>query len=82
MKLPTCFCTENSRQPEELRDWSWNITHHTFIHEQIKKVMDGFHYDAHPMGMLIGTVGALSTFYKDAKDIFNPAVAPAIRSTG
>src|SRR5215470_13873543 len=56
----------------QLRDWSWNITHHTFIHEQIKKSMDGFHYDAHPMGMLIGTVGALSTFYKDAKDIFNP----------
>src|SRR5499433_3694976 len=56
----------------QLRDWSWNITHHTFIHEQIKKFMDGFHYDAHPMGMLIGTVGALSTFYNDAKDIFNP----------
>src|SRR5258706_1966830 len=57
----------------QLNEWSWNITHHTFIHEQIKKSMDGFHYDAHPMGMLIGTVGALSTFYKDAKDIFNPA---------
>src|SRR5258705_5854813 len=56
----------------QLRDWSWNITHHTFIHEQIKKFMDGFHYDAHPMGMLVGTVAALSTFYKDAKDIFNP----------
>src|SRR5438876_11169793 len=42
--------------PEQLRDWSWNITHHTFIHEQIKKFMDGFHYDAHPMGMLVGTV--------------------------
>ena len=56
----------------ELRDWSWNITHHTFIHEQIKKFMDGFHYNAHPMGMLVGTVGALSTFYTDAKDIFNP----------
>ena len=55
----------------QLKEWSWNITHHTFIHEQIKKCMDGFHYDAHPMGMLIGTVGALSTFYKDAKDIFN-----------
>jgi len=55
----------------ELRDWSWNITHHTFIHEQIKKFMDGFHYDAHPMGMLVSTVGALSTFYRDAKDIFN-----------
>ena len=58
-------------KPEELKAWSWNITHHTFIHEQIKKFMDGFHYDAHPMGMLIGTVGALSTFYKDAKDVFD-----------
>src|SRR5512143_2861024 len=58
--------------PSELRDWSWNITHHTFIHEQIKKFMDGFHYNAHPMGMLVATVGALSTFYSDAKDIFNP----------
>src|SRR5690242_16559017 len=57
----------------QLKEWSWNITHHTFIHEQIKKSMDGFHYDAHPMGMLIGTVGALSTFYKDAKDVFDPA---------
>ena len=36
---------------EELKDWTWNITHHTFINESIKKVMDGFHYNAHPMGM-------------------------------
>ena len=55
---------------QQLKDWTWNITHHTFIHEQIKKCMDGFHYDAHPMGMLIGTVGAMSTFYPDAKKIF------------
>ena len=55
----------------QLDEWTWNITHHTFIHESIKKFVDGFHYDAHPMGMLISTVAALSTFYKDAKDIFN-----------
>ena len=55
----------------ELKDWTWNITHHTFINESIKKVMDGFHYDAHPMGMFIGTLGALATFYPDAKDIFD-----------
>ncbi|MEE9231586.1 MAG: citrate synthase [Acidobacteriota bacterium] len=54
---------------EELTDWTWNITHHTMIHESIKKFLDGFHYDAHPMGMLVGTVGALSTFYPDAKRI-------------
>src|ERR1051325_6067130 len=56
---------------DELKDFSWNITHHTFIHENIKKFIDGFHYDAHPMGMLVSTVGALSTFYKDAKNIFD-----------
>jgi citrate synthase len=56
---------------EQLKDWTWNITHHTFINESIKKVMDGFHYNAHPMGMLISTLGALGTFYPDAKNIFN-----------
>src|ERR1700690_2468736 len=55
----------------QLADWSYHVTHHTFIHESIKKFLDGFHYDAHPMGMLISTVAALSTFYPDAKDIFN-----------
>jgi len=53
-------------------EWSNNITMHTLIHENIKKLMDGFHYDAHPMGMLISTVAALSTFYTDAKDVHNP----------
>jgi len=57
---------------DQLNDWQYHITHHTFIHESIKKFLDGFHYDAHPMGMLISTVAALSTFYPDAKDIFNP----------
>ena len=56
----------------EYEEWVYNITHHTFIHENIKKFMDGFRYDAHPMGMLLGTVGALSTFYPEAKDIFDP----------
>ena len=55
----------------QLNDWIWNITHHTFINENIKKVIDGFHYNAHPMGMFEATLGALSTFYPDAKDIFN-----------
>jgi citrate synthase len=55
----------------QLQEWTWHITHHTFIHESIKKFLDGFHYDAHPMGMLVSTVAALSTFYPDAKDIFN-----------
>ncbi len=55
----------------QLEEWIYHITHHTFIHESIKKFLDGFHYDAHPMGMMISTIAALSTFYPDAKDIFN-----------
>ncbi len=55
----------------ELDTWTYEITHHTFIHENIKKVIDGFHHDAHPMGILVGTVGALSTFYPNAKRIFD-----------
>src|SRR6266852_143942 len=55
----------------QLADWTHNITYHSIIHENIKKLIDGFHHDAHPMGILVGTVGALSTFYPDAKDIFN-----------
>ncbi len=53
----------------QLKDWVREITHHTMIHENIKKFMDGFHYDAHPMGMLVSTIAALSTFYPDAKNI-------------
>jgi citrate synthase len=53
----------------EYDEWKWQITHHTMIHEQMKKFMDGFHYDAHPMGILVSTVAALSTFYPDAKKV-------------
>jgi citrate synthase len=56
---------------EEKAEWENNITHHTMLHENIKKFMDGFHHDAHPMGMLVGTVGALSTFYPEARNIFD-----------
>lgn len=55
----------------QLSEWTNNITYHTFINENIKKVMDGFHYNAHPMGMFEATLGALSTFYPDAKEIFD-----------
>jgi citrate synthase len=58
---------------EQLDGWTDQIVHHTFIHENIKKFIDGFHHDAHPMGILVGTVGALSTFYPDAKRIDDPA---------
>lgn len=56
---------------DELETWRWNITHRTFIHEKTKHFMNGFHHDAHPMGMFVGTVGALSTFYPDANMIFH-----------
>jgi citrate synthase len=56
-------------KPSHLKAFIHNITHHTILHENIKKFIDGFHYDAHPMGILVGTVGALSTFYTDAKRI-------------
>jgi citrate synthase len=53
----------------ELEEFSRNITYHTMVHENIRKFIDGFRYDAHPMGILVGTVGALSTFYPDAKEV-------------
>ncbi len=56
----------NERQ---LADWKHSITYHTFINENIKKVLDGFHYNAHPMGMFEAMVAALSTFYPEAKEI-------------
>ncbi|MBP1687783.1 MAG: gltA [Deltaproteobacteria bacterium] len=55
----------------QLKAFVHNITVHTIIHENIKKFVDGFHYDAHPMGILVSAVGALSTFYPDAKKIFD-----------
>ncbi len=53
----------------QLDQWVFEITHHTFVHENIKGFMEGFRYDAHPMGMLQASVGALSTFYPESKDI-------------
>ena len=55
----------------QLEEWNHNITYHSIIHENIKKLIDGFHHDAHPMGILVSTVGALSTFYPEAKKIFD-----------
>jgi citrate synthase len=56
---------------DEAAAWVGEITNHTFVHENIKKSIDGFHHDAHPMGILVGTLGALSTFYPEAKAIFD-----------
>lgn len=56
---------------KQLDGFTHDIIHHTYLHENIKKLVDSFRYDAHPMGMLMGTVAALSTFYPEAKNIFD-----------
>ncbi|MCA1815965.1 MAG: citrate synthase [Acidobacteria bacterium] len=71
--LEVAYLLLNGELPseEELKQWTWEITHHTLINENVKKVLDGFHYNAHPMGVFISMVSALSTFYPDAKEIFD-----------
>ncbi len=58
---------------DQLDVWTSDIRYHTYVHTKVLKFLEGFLYDAHPMGMLLGAVGALSTFYRDAKEIQNPA---------
>jgi citrate synthase len=72
--LESAYLTLNGELPTQpqLDDWTYEVLHHTIVHESVKKFIDGFHYDAHPMGMLISAVGALSTFYPTAGDIFDP----------
>ena len=55
----------------QLDDWVYHVTHHTLVHESIKKFMEGFRYDAHPMGMLVSTLAAMSTLYPDSKKLFD-----------
>ncbi|HXC42696.1 MAG TPA: citrate synthase [Candidatus Dormibacteraeota bacterium] len=57
----------------ELKSWTYEITHHTMLHETTKKFMEGFRYDGHPMGMFVSTMAALSTMYPDAKNVHDPA---------
>jgi len=70
--LETAYLLLNGELPSaaELDAWVYQITRHTIIHENIKKFIDGFHHDAHPMGMFVSAVAALSTFYPEAKRIF------------
>jgi citrate synthase len=74
--LETAYLLLHGELPNrgELESWTGEITLHTMLNENVKTLMDGFRYDAHPMGMLISTVGALSTFYPEAKRIGDPAV--------
>ncbi len=71
--LETAYLIVKGELPDKkhFEAWKNNVTIHTMVHENIKKFVDEFRYDAHPMGILVGTIGALSTFYPDAKDIFD-----------
>src|ERR1700716_1815178 len=74
--LEVAYLLINGELPtrSELEDWVHEITIHTFVHENIKDFMQGFRYDANPMGMLVASVGALSTFYPDANQIHNEQI--------
>jgi citrate synthase len=69
--LETAYLLVHGELPEkaELAAWSDEITMHTFLHENVKRLMEGFRYDAHPMGMLVSMLGALSTFYPEAAKV-------------
>ncbi len=71
--LETAYLIVKGELPDakHFAGWKHNVTIHTMVHENIKKFVDEFRYDAHPMGILVGTIGALSTFYPEAKDIFD-----------
>jgi citrate synthase len=73
--LDTAYLILNGELPSQAQstEWTYDITHHTMVHENIKELLDGFRYDAHPMGMLMSTVAALSTFYPEAKDVRDKA---------
>jgi len=74
--LETAYLVIHGELPtrEELEVWAYEITHHTFLHENLRRLMEAFRYDAHPMGMLVSTLGALSTFYPEAGKIRDPEV--------
>ncbi|MCX7201300.1 MAG: citrate synthase [Burkholderiales bacterium] len=72
--LETCYLLLKGELPSrpELKDFSYNVVHHTMVHEQMTRFFQGFRRDAHPMAVLVGCVGALSAFYHDSLDINNP----------
>ncbi len=74
--LEVAYLLLNGELPneEQLDMWITDVTRHSMIHENLKKFMEGFHYDGHPMGMLMSTVAALSTFYPEARNIHDPGV--------
>ena len=74
--LETAYLLRNGELPsrEDYDRWTNDITYHTYVHENIRKFLEGFRYDAHPMSMLCSSVAALSAFYPEAKTIHDPAV--------
>ncbi len=72
--LETAYLLIHGELPtqRQMDDWREEIKFHTYLHENAKKFMEGFQYDAHPMGMLVGTVAGMSTFYRDSKAIMDP----------
>jgi len=74
--LETAFLILEGELPgkKEYDTWAYNVTHHTMVHENIRELVNGFRYDAHPMGMLMSTVAALSTYYPEAKNIHDAEV--------
>ncbi|NOJ77155.1 MULTISPECIES: citrate synthase [Myxococcus] len=72
--LEVAYLLLNGELPseKELQQFNHLVTHHTYVHENVKSFMDGFRYDAHPMSMVSSTVAALSSFYPDAKNIKDP----------
>ncbi|MEZ5343185.1 MAG: citrate synthase [Acidimicrobiales bacterium] len=73
--LEVCYLLRNGELPtqEQSDAWTHDVTFHTYVHENFRRrFMEGFHYDAHPMGMMTSAIAALSTFYPDAKDIEDP----------
>ena len=72
--LEVAYLLLNGELPTDAQNekWVYDVTHHTMIHENMRKrFVDGFHYDAHPMGMFISAIAALGTFYDDAQDVFD-----------
>lgn len=71
--LEVAYLLVNGKLPNkaEYEGWAHDVTYHTFVHENLKTFMQGFRYDAHPMGMLLASVGALSTFYPESREIFD-----------
>jgi len=72
--LEVAYLILNGELPtkEEYTEWEYEILHHTFVHENIKRLMQHFRYDAHPMGMFIATISAMSTFYPEGRNIEDP----------